>query len=236
MAELNDLVDEITWIKVGQLGKLIKGLKSAGVKRAAMCGGIKKTRMFKDVKPDLKALALLSKMRHLADDGILRTLCAVLEDEGIAIVPGHELVPELLAAPGVYTKKQPGAEQQADAELGWKLAAELGRLDLGQCLVVKGRVVVAVEAVEGTDACIRRGGGLAGGGAVVVKRCKPIQDTRFDLPAVGSETIEAMHASGADCLLIEAGRTLVFDQPEMVALADGHGMCVMAWSPEEKAV
>jgi len=232
-AQLEDEVAEITWVQLGKLGKLIKAFKRAGVTRAVMCGGVKKTRMFTDVRPDLKALSLIGKLRHLADDGILRTLSRVLEDEGIIILPSHELVPELLAEPGLYTRRGPRPEERADAELGWRLAGEMGRLDIGQCLVLRDRVVVAVEAVEGTDACIRRGGELARGRAVVVKRCKPGQDQRFDLPSVGAGTVEVMSQSGAECLVIEADKTLVFDREAMVQAADAAGICIMAWTGRE---
>ncbi|MFH1033170.1 MAG: UDP-2,3-diacylglucosamine diphosphatase LpxI [Pseudomonadota bacterium] len=230
LAELAEEVDEITWVSLGQLGKLIKTFHKAGVRRAAMCGGVSKPRMF-DIKPDLKALLLIKKLLHMADDGILRTLAGALAEEGIEIVASHELVPELLAAPGQYTRRGPTADERADAELGWRLAAELGKLDIGQALVVKAKAVLAVEAMEGTDECIRRGGGLAGGkDAVVVKRCKPTQDLRFDLPSVGEGTVAVMQRAGASCLVIEAGRTLVFDHDPMVRRAEAAGICIMAWS------
>ena len=228
LSEIDSLADEVTWIQLGQLGKLIKAFKRAGVDRAAMCGGVKKTRMFKDVRPDLKAVTLVGKLRHMADDGILRTLAAVLEDEGIQILPSHELVPNLLAEEGVYTGRGPSAEEQEDIEVGWELCGQLGKLDIGQCLVIRQKSVVAVEAMEGTDACIRRGGELAGPGTVVIKRCKPIQDRRFDLPAVGRKTIESMAEAKASCLVIEAGRSLVFDKKAMADLAGAHDICIVA--------
>lgn len=236
LPELEGEVDQITWIRLGQLGALIKGLKRYGARRAVMCGGVRKTRMFRDVRPDWKAARLLTRLRHLADDGILRTLADVLAEEGIQVLPSHELVPELLAQEGVYTRRGPDRREREDAELGWRLAAELGRLDIGQCLVVREKVVLAVEAAEGTDACIRRAGELAArGGLVVVKRCKPIQDLRFDLPAVGADTVSVMAEAGGSCLVIEAGRTLVFDRAEMVRRAEAAGICVMAWSGEGRA-
>ncbi len=227
-------VDSLTWIHLGQLGKLIKAFKSQGVSRAAMCGGVTKPRMFSDVRPDLKALTLIGKLRHLADDGILRTLATVLAGEGIAILPSHELLPELLASAGAYTKRGPSPDERADAEVGWRLAGDLGKLDIGQALVMRGRAVVAVEAMEGTDACIRRGGELAGPGTVVIKRCKPGQDRRFDLPAVGADTIAVMAGVQASCLVIEAGRTLVFDRPEMILQAEAAHICVLAWAGDEE--
>lgn len=233
--ELSAEVDEIAWVKLGKLGKLLKAFHKAGVTRAVMAGGVKKTRMFKDVKPDLKALSLISRMKHLADDGLLRTFAKVLADEGIEIVASHDLVPELLANEGVYTKRAPSQEEQDDIDLGWQVGGDMGRLDIGQCLVLKGKVVIAVEAVEGTDACIARGGELAGSGTVVVKRCKPIQDMRFDLPSVGADTVAAMERAGAACLCIEAGRTLVFDREAMVAAADKAGISIVARKGEAKS-
>ncbi len=233
LPELEREVDQITWVQLGQLGKLIKALKQGGASQAVMCGGVTKTRMFKDVKPDLKALTLVGKLRHMSDDGILRTLAQVLADEGITILPSHELVPQLLAAPGCYTKRRPDEQEREDARVGWRVAGQLGQLDIGQAVVVAGRAVVAVEAIEGTDACIRRGGSLAAGRAVVVKRCKPTQDQRFDLPSVGAGTVLAMAESGCSCLIIEAGKTLVFDHEEMVDRAEAAGICVQAWSEEE---
>jgi DUF1009 family protein len=231
--ELERLADETTWIRVGQVGKLINALRQGGAQQAAMCGAVNKTRMFVDVVPDLKAWGLIRKMRNLADDGILRTLAGVLEDEGIAVMASHELVPELLAPPGVLTKRGPSQEESDDIRFGWQVAAELGRLDIGQAVVVRHRAVVAVEAIEGTDACIRRAGKLTRKGAVVVKRCKPVQDRRFDLPAVGAGTVAAMVEAKAGCLVIEAGRTLVFDRKQMVFDADRAGLCIVALSDEQ---
>lgn len=223
-------VDDITWVTLGQLGKLLKAFKSQGVSQAAMCGGVTKPRMF-DIKPDLKALGLIKKIIHMGDDDILRTFAAYLGEQGIEILPSHELVPELLAKPGLYTKRKPTEEERGDMEVGWQVAGELGKLDIGQCLVVRSRAVVAVEAMEGTDQCIRRGGELAGGReAVVIKRCKPNQDRRFDLPSVGADTVAVMAAAGASCLVVEAGRTLFFDPEQAVKLADASGICILGRS------
>ena len=228
--ELEAEVDEITWIQLGQVGKLLKAFRKAGVSQAVMCGGVTKTRMFRDVRPDMKALALISRIRHMADDGILRTLADYLADEGVKVIASHDMVPELLAQEGVYTRRGPDSDEQQSADVGWQVCAQMGRLDIGQCLVVRDRAVVAVEAIEGTDACIARGGELAQGKAVVVKRCKPIQDMRFDLPSVGLRTIEVMKQSDCGCLLVEAGKTLMFDKDQMIDLADKSGICVMAWA------
>lgn len=228
--ELEAEVDEITWIQLGQVGKLLKAFRKAGVRQAVMCGGVTKTRMFRDVRPDMKALSLINRIRHMADDGILRTLADFLADEGVEVIASHDMVPELLATNGIYSRRKPDDDEKQSADVGWQVCAQMGSLDIGQCVVVRDRAVVAVEAIEGTDACIARGGKLAQGKAVVIKRCKPIQDMRFDLPSVGLRTIEVMRDSGCSCLLIEAGKTLVFDRDKMIDLADKSGICVMAWA------
>jgi DUF1009 family protein len=233
LPELAQEVDEITWVHLGQLGKLIKALQKGGASQAVMCGGVTKTRMFNDVKPDLKALALVGKLRHMADDGILRTLAQILAEEGVTILPSYEPIPDLLASPGQYTRRRLSEDELASAKVGWKVAGELGRLDIGQAVVLKGRAVVAVEAIEGTDACIRRGGELAGGEAVLVKRCKPSQDRRFDLPSVGAGTVDTMIHAGCSALVIEAASTLVFDRQEMVRRAEKAGICIAAWTEED---
>jgi len=151
-----------------------------------------------------------------------------MEKEGIAIRSSTFLLPELLAPEGRWTRRAPKKSELADIELGWRLAKEIGRLDIGQCIVVGGGSVLAVEGIDGTDATIRRGGILGKGSAVVVKVCKPNQDDRFDIPAVGVETINTMHESDARVLVIEAGRTIVFDRTDMVSLADQHGMTILA--------
>ncbi len=226
--ELEAHVDAVRWLHVGQIKKLIKFFKRSGVDVAAMIGGIRKTRMFADVRPDTKAIALFAAMKHTHDDGILRAFADVLEKAGIRVLPSTDLVPELLAAPGCWTRRTPSRAEKADIELGWKLAKEIGRLGIGQCVVMGAGSVLAVEAIDGTDATIARGAGLGRGNAVVVKICKPNQDLRFDIPAVGVETIETMAANGATALAVEAGRTVVFDRDRMIATADGAGIAIVA--------
>lgn len=225
---LEEAADVVVWTRLGQLGKLIQTFKKAGISRAVMCGGIKKTRMFHDIMPDFKALSLLPRIKNMADDGILRTLAEVLEKEGITILPSHQLVPGLLAGQGQYGKRGPSDKENTDIDLGWQVFETLGLLDIGQAQVWKDKVLVAVEAIEGTDACILRGGQLAGPGGVVIKRCKPNQDMRFDLPSVGEQTIITMIEAQASCLCIEAGKTLVFDRQAMIKLADEHNICIIA--------
>jgi len=225
---LGDHVDKIEWFHLGQIKRLMTFFKKNGVKQAVMMGAITKTKLFTDVKPDAKAISIIAKCAATHDDGILRAFALALEKEGIAILPSTFLLPDLLAAKGCWTKRKPSRSEKADMDVAWTLAKEIGRLDIGQCIVAEGGSVLAVEAIDGTDATIRRGGSLGKGGAVVTKICKPNQDKRFDIPATGVGTIETMHESGARVLLIDAGHTVVFDKEEMVALADRHGICIVA--------
>jgi DUF1009 family protein len=225
--ELEQHVERIHWVKIGQFNKLIDALKEDGVRQAVMLGGIKKTHIFTTVRPDLRALALAARLRVLKDDVILREVAAELESEGILIRESTFGLGDILVRDGVLTRRKPDKREWEDIRFGWQTALEIGRLDIGQCVVVKDRVVVAVEAVEGTDAAIRRGGGLASEGAVVVKRCKPQQDLRFDLPAAGVGTIEAMQEVKATALALDAGRTVLIDRDDMIARAERAGIAVV---------
>jgi DUF1009 family protein len=167
-------------------------------------------------------------MSNRKDDFILRTVASELEREGLQVHPSTVFLPSLLAPSGILTKRRPTAAEDQDIEFGWTQAKELGKLDIGQCLVVRKRAVVAVEAIEGTDETIRRGGMLAREKAVVIKICKPFQDLRFDLPAVGEQTIKTMHEVKASVLVIEAQKTLIFDQEATIGLADKYKMVIVS--------
>lgn len=210
--ELAGHVDRIHWIKIGQLNKLIKAFKEDGVHQAVMLGGIKKTHVFTTLRPDFRTLALATRLALWKDDDILRELAKELEQEGIIICESTFGLEGILVEEGPLTARTPSEKEWEDIRYGWEVAQEIGRLDIGQCVVIKDRVVVAVEAVEGTDGAIKRGGDLAKEGAVVVKRSKPQQDLRFDLPAVGPRTIEVMASVKASVLAIEAGRTILLDR------------------------
>lgn len=225
---LAQLVTAIEWVRLGQVGKLIRFFTQNAIGQAVMLGAVTKTRLFTDVRPDFKALALVSRMAHTHDDGILRAFAATLEKEGIRIQPSTLLLPELLAPAGCWTKRKPNAAEKADLDLGWRIAKQIGALDIGQCVVVGGGSVLAVEAIDGTDATIRRGAGLGRGHAVVVKVCKPNQDLRFDMPAVGTQTIATMTAAGATALMIEAQKAVVFDRDEMIRLAETAKISIVA--------
>jgi len=225
---LSEKVDEIVWIKLGQLGQLIKALTGRGVKRALMAGSITKKRMFQGIRPDMKGLALMSKLAIFHDDGILRAVARELAEKGVEIVSPTSFLPELLARPECLTRKKPSKAEKEDIEFGWNVAKELGRLDIGQCVVVSRKTVLALEAIEGTDETIRRGGRLATENAVVVKVSKPNQDLRFDVPSVGLKTVEIMSQVNASVLAVEAGKTLIFDKGDMIACADKAGISVVS--------
>ena len=217
--ELAGHVDRIHWIKIGQLNKLIKAFKEDGVHQAVMLGGIKKTHVFTTLRPDFRTLAMATRLALWKDDDILRELAKELEREGIAICESTFGLEGILVEEGTLTARAPSEKEWEDIRYGWEVAHDIGRLDIGQCVVIKDRVVVAVEAVEGTDEAIKRGGDLAKEGAVVVKRSKPQQDLRFDLPAVGPRTIEVMASVKASVLAIEAGRTILLDREIMLEKA-----------------
>jgi DUF1009 family protein len=225
--ELANHVDRIHWIKIGQLNKLITAFKSDQVHQAVMLGGIKKTHVFTTVRPDFRALALAARLALWKDDDILREIAKELEREGITICESTFGLEGILADEGPLTARVPSGKEWEDIRYGWDVAHDIGRLDIGQCVIVKDRVVVAVEAVEGTDEAIKRGGQLAKDGAVVVKRCKPQQDLRFDLPAVGPRTIEIMASVKASVLAVEAGRTIILDRDLTVRKAQSAGIAVV---------
>lgn len=225
--ELEQHVDRIHWVKLGQLNKLIKAFKSDGISRAVMLGGVKKTHVYANVRPDFRTLALATKLALWKDDDILRELAAELEREGIMICESTFGLEGILVEEGVLTSRQPSKKEWTDIRYGWEIAKEIGRLDIGQCVVIRDRVVVAVEAVEGTDGAICRGGELAKEGAVVVKRCKPQQDLRFDLPAIGPRTIEVMASVKASVLAVEAARTVILDRELLLNNAEASRIAVL---------
>jgi len=219
--------DAVCWVKLGQLGRVISWFREQGVAETVFLGTITKTKIFRDVMPDLKALSLWNKIDAKQDDAILRAVAGVLEKEDIAVRESTLYLQHLLFPQGVISKKKPSKDQRRDIEFGWQHARAIGRLDIGQCVVVRNRTVVAVEAIEGTDATIRRGGTLAREKAVVVKVKKPGQDFRFDLPATGLTTIRTLAEVKGEVLAVEAGQALLFDQEEMIRAADKAGIVVV---------
>lgn len=226
--DLEREVASCTWIRVGELGKMIRTLKQAGCERAVMAGGIKKARLFSGFRPDLRGAAFLARMRTLHDDKLLRGIADEIESDGIHVISSTEYLPRLVPTPGVLSRRAPKGHERADVEFGVKVAKAVGSYEIGQTVVVKNGLVLAVEAVEGTDAAIRRGGELARGGAVVVKVSKPQQDLRFDVPAVGPETIRLMTEVGATVLAVEAGKTIVLERERTLEAAAQAGIAVVA--------
>lgn len=225
--EVAEAADGVCWVKLGQLGKVIKFFKSNRVSEAVFLGSITKTKIFRDVLPDLKGLSLWNKIDSKQDDSILRAVAGALEQEGIAVRESTLYLKHLLFPRGILTKTRPTPQQIVDIEFGWKNARAIGQLDIGQCVVVRNRSVLAVEAIEGTDATIRRGGLLAKEKAVVVKVRKPGQDFRFDLPATGLDTITTLSSVKGAVLAVEAGQSLLFDREAMIREADAAGIVVV---------
>ncbi len=231
--EVAEAADGVCWVKLGQLGKVIKFFKSNKVSEAVFLGSITKTKIFRDVLPDLKGLSLWNKIDSKQDDSILRAVAGALEQEGIAVRESTLYLKHLLFPQGILTKTRPTQQQIIDIEFGWKNARAIGQLDIGQCVVVRNRSVLAVEAIEGTDATIRRGGLLAKEKAVVVKVRKPGQDFRFDLPATGLATITTLSSVKGAVLAVEAGQSLLFDREEMIREADAAGIVVVGITERE---
>ncbi len=235
--ELDQLVADVTWIKVGELGRMIEAFQRRGVQQAVMAGGIRKTTLFENFAPDARTMVFLGRLQHFGDDAVLRGMAGELESEGIAIVDSTVLVPSLLTQEGQLTQRAPSEQQWADIRYGVRVARAAGKWDVGQSVVVKGGVVLAVEAIEGTDAAVRRGGALGKGDIVVVKMSKPGQDLRFDVPAVGRETAGVCREAGVAVLALEAGRTLILDRDDLIAAADASGIAIVGFAaePEEEA-
>ena len=234
LPELENKADMTCWVKLGQLGKIISFFRREGVSETVFAGTITKTRIFHDVLPDFKGLTLWNKIDTRLDDAILRAVAQTLEEEGIRVIASTCYLDHLFFPRGVLTRRKPSSDQMEDIRFGWSIAREIGRLDIGQCVVVRDRSVLAVEAIEGTDAAIRRGGGLAGSGAVVVKVKKPDQDFRFDLPATGGQTIEAMAEVKGAVLAVEAGQSLLFDREAMVLAADKAKIAIVGLYEDEQ--
>lgn len=225
--EVADAADDVCWVKLGQLGKVVSWFKKQGVAETVFLGTITKTKIFRDVLPDLKGLSLWNKIDAKQDDAILRAVARALEEEGIAVRESTMYLQHLLFPEGILTRKKLSKSQKADVEFGWKHARAIGALDIGQCVVVRDCTVLAVEAIEGTDATIRRGGELGREKAVVVKVKKPGQDFRFDLPATGVKTIDSLSSVSGAVLAVEAGQALLFDREETVRAADSAGIVIV---------
>ena len=222
------------WISLGQLGKCISLLKGAGVTQAVMAGQVKHTKLFADIVPDFALLGVLMKLKARNTDALISGVADALRDHGIELLNSTAFLTPLMARAGVLTRRAPDDEERADLEYGYRIADAVAGLDLGQTIVVKAAAVVAVEAMEGTDAVIARAGALAGAGTRVVKVAKPNQDMRFDVPVVGVSTIDAMKEAGATALSVDAGKTLMIDGDAIVKAADLAGICIIGRDVESR--
>jgi hypothetical protein len=217
----------LNWVSLGQLGKCISVLKEAGVTQAVMAGQVKHTKLFADIVPDMTLLGVLMRLKSKNTDALIAGVADVLRDHGIQLLDSTAFLAPLMAGAGVLTRRRPTDGEQADLEVGYRVADAIAGLDIGQTIAVKSAAVVAVEAMEGTDAVIARAGQLAGRGVRVVKVAKPGQDMRFDVPVVGVSTIEAMKAVGASLLSVDAGRTLMIDGAAIIKAADEAGIALV---------
>lgn len=214
-------------VSLGHLGKCIKILRQAGVSQAVMAGQVKHAKIFSGIVPDLTLLSVLTKLKARNTDALISAVAEVMRKEGIELLDSTVFLGPLLARDGQLTRRGPDDLERADLAFGYRIADEIAGLDIGQTIVVKDKAVVAVEAMEGTDAAIARAGELAGGGTRVVKVAKPKQDMRFDVPVVGIATIEAMRQAGATALSVDAGRTLVIDGDQVFKAADEAGIAIV---------
>lgn len=226
-AEVYPLAHAHSEMKLGQLGKLLDFFAAEGVEQVMMAGAINKPGVLDWRHFDRKALSILLNLKGKGDDAILRAFTQLMEGAGMQVIPPQTYAPGLMTPPGVLTRRSPDEREQADLARGLAMARELGRLDIGQCVVLREGIVAAVEALEGTDAAILRGCALGGPGCVVVKACKPGQEERVDLPSVGLDTIRRMAEGGATCLGVQAGKSLFFDLESTVALADKRGIAIV---------
>lgn len=232
---LAEYADSFTVVNLGQLGKLIDFFKKNQVSKACMAGAISKPKAL-DLKPDFRVAKLIFKLAgNKGDDAILRAVVDELQSEGINIVPPDSLVPALRSEAGVLSRKTPDAETWADIRFGWERAKQIGSLDIGQCVIVRSGIVVAVEAMEGTNATIVRGGELGGAGCTMIKVVKPGQDRRLDLPSLGAETLELLVRHKYACLAFDAAGTLFFDRERSLAIAGKHNMTVVAVPEDAEA-
>jgi DUF1009 family protein len=227
-AELGQAADQHFTIGLGELDKLLAMIKQENVQQVTMLGKVTKEHLFSGAaRPDARMQRLLAGLPDLNDDTVMLALVKEFAGEGIGVLDQTQFIRQLMPAAGVLTKRQPTPDEEADMVFGLDMARKIGGLDIGQTVVVKHKAVMAVEAIEGTDACIRRGGQLGRGKGVVAKAAKPQQDLRFDVPSVGPDTLAAMIEINAAALIIEAGKTLLVNRQKVIEMADSHDICIV---------
>jgi len=226
--EIEQVAERITWVGIGQLGRMIRFFKEEGVEKAIMAGQVKHVQIFSRAIPDARMLKVLLKLPRRNTDSLIGAIASELQSEGIELIDSTYFLQDYLPKSGFLTRRKPDHREQEDIEYGLEIAREIARLDLGQTIVVRGKACVAIEAMEGTDETIRRAGILAKRRLTVVKIAKPDQDMRFDVPVVGVPTITAMTEAGATCLCITAGKTLMFDATDMIRVANENKIAIVA--------
>ena len=232
--ELAQVAHSYEYINIAKLDRIFKLLKREKVTEITLLGKINKELVYAHKElPDLRVLKIFSRLKNFSDDTLTLALVDELASEGISVLDQTELLRPLMPQPGILSKRQPTEAELADMRFGLNMAKKIGGLDIGQTVVVKNRAIMAVEAIEGTDACIRRGGLLGRGSVTVAKSAKPQQDMRFDVPGVGPDTIDSMIQAGAVALVIEAGRTLVVDREKMLEKADQQAITIVAMPGDE---
>ena len=238
--ELEKITSRIHWVSLGELSKAIDAMHKEGVTHAVMAGQVKHNKIFSSIRPDWKLAKLLFSLPRKNTDSLIGAVARVLQDEGIQLVDSTLFLKPLVPDAGVLTKRAPDEREAADIAYGLSVARNIAGMDIGQTVVISDCACVAVEAMEGTDEAVTRAARIASGKPlVVVKVSKPAQDMRFDVPVVGLPTIEHMAASGVTALALDAGRTLLFDRAQLLALADAKGITIQAFSPpaaEPKAI
>lgn len=240
-SELAEHCRRLRWCSLARIGRTISYFKRHRVDRVVMAGKVEKRELFKPWRllrllPDWRTMNMWYRhcRRDKRDDTLLLAVIREFERDGIEIASALDFCPELLVKHGFLTRRKPTPAQWKDIRFGWKMAKEMGRLDIGQTVVVAETAVIAVEAIEGTDECIRRAGRLCRrGGLTVVKVAKPQQDMRFDVPTFGVQTLQTMRESGVRVLAVEAGMTILLDEPDVVALADKLGIAIVSLNTEE---
>lgn len=225
---IEHIAEKVVWVGIGQLGKMISFFKAEGVRQAIMAGQVKHVQIFSGALPDVRMLKMLWNLPQRNTDALIGGIAAELAKDNIELIDSTYFIQDNLANAGILSKRKPDESERGNIEYGLNVANEIARLDLGQTIVVRAKACVAVEAMEGTDAVIKRAGELAKGKLTVVKVAKPNQDMRFDVPVVGVPTIETMIKAGATCLCLTADKTLIFDKEEMLALANRHKIAVVA--------
>lgn len=232
--EVERLAWRCHWISLGQLGRLIEILKQEGVGEVVMAGQVKHTSIFSGIRPDWRLLKLLASLREKNTDALIGAVVRELASEGIRVTDSTALLKPLLAGEGVLTRRRPDRDELADIEYGRRIAGALAALDVGQSVAVAERACVAVEAMEGTDAMLRRAASLVNGRPLrLVKVSRRRKHLLFDVPVVGSQTIPVMVETNTTALAVDAGRTLMLDREEMLRAADAAGIAIVGYPPED---